>query len=144
MVLIVCIGNRFAEGDSLGPRVHEQLSRAPLPDGVGLLDGGIRGLNLLGAIEGASRLVFVDALRGFAEDGQVSVVEGADAIDRADEGFGHSSGLGYLLRALEVGCEGPAPRWVVVGAQGAADEALVSAVARKALDLARGAPAEAR
>lgn len=144
MVLIVCIGNRLVEADSLGPRVHDQLSCAPLPDGVGLLDGGLRGLNLLGSVEGASRLVFVDALRGFAVDGQVSVVEGTGAIDRADEGFGHSSGLGYLLRALEVGCEGPAPRWVVVGAQGAADEALVAAVARRALDLARGPGAETR
>ncbi len=144
MVLIVCVGNRFVERDSLGPRVHDRLSGAPLPDGVGLLDGGMRGLNLLGSVEGARRLIFVDALRGFAEDGEIFVLEGAEAIELADEGFGHSSGLGYLLKALEVGCEGPAPRWAVVGAQGVADEALVAAVARKAVELARGSEAEAR
>lgn len=136
---IICVGNRYAPEDALGPRVYDHLRRGELPPGVVALDGGLAGVNLLGAVEGVERVVFVDALTGFGRPREVVVLTDPDASVPA-RALGHGSGLGYLLRALPVACEPPPPSWAVVGAEGTPDAALVSEVAARALELALEAP----
>jgi hydrogenase maturation protease len=132
---IVCVGNPFVPGDTLGPAVHAELSARTLPDGVAVLDGGVGGLRLLALVDGAERLVFVDALREFAPPGQVAEVRDLRAVDQAT-GFGHGEGLASLLGLMPAVWDGPPPRWVVVGAEGDADRDLVLRVAERALSLA--------
>lgn len=133
MVRVICVGNRLVHEDSLGPRVYDELASRELPPGVSVIEGGIAGLRLLGAVEGAERVIFVDALSG-APSGVVTV-EGGDArLPEAHDG--HGAGLGYLLGALPHVCEGAPPAWSLVGAAGAPDDELVAAVAARALALA--------
>lgn len=135
-VRIVCVGNRLIPRDSLGPLVHDVLAGRSLPAGVEAVDGGLRGLDLARLVEGSSRVVFVDAVAGCAAPGRVVILSGEEATRGVAGGFGHSSGLGFLLRALPVVCEGRPPAWVVVGAEGEPDGALVARVADRAVELA--------
>lgn len=136
-VRIVCIGNRFVDADALGPRVFDRLATRALPPGVAVIDGGTRGPELLADCDGARRVVFVDALRGFAPPGEVVRLTELDAeIGPLD----HGAGLPWLLRALPLACD-PAPEACVVGADGAPDEELCARVADAAVSaIAGGAP----
>jgi hydrogenase maturation protease len=139
-VRIVCVGNAYRPGDDLGPRVHAALARTDLPEGIDLVDGGLGGLGLLRELEGASGVVFVDALAGFGRPGEPIELRGRQALGALDPRDGHGGGLAYLLHLLverpEV-CAGPTPRWVLAGFEGPADEPAVTAVARHALACAR-------
>jgi hydrogenase maturation protease len=142
-VLVVCVGNRLVPEDSLGPEVHDWLSLRRLPREVELVDGGVRGLDLLGAVERARHVVFVDAVAGLGPAGEVLVVDGPSAARAARSGFGHDGGLEYLLGCLPHVCEGEPPGYCLVGAEGPADAALVARVGERALELAAAAAARA-
>lgn len=131
-VRIICIGNRLVAGDDLGPCVYDWLARYPLPEHWRLIDGGLQGLNLLGSVDGARRVVFVDALTGVAPSRAIRVSR-KRALGGDPRHFDHGAGLSYLLRAMAVGCDEPPPAWSVVGAAGPAAAAVVQAVAALAL-----------
>ena len=133
-VLIVCIGNRHLREDALGPRVLERLRCRELPAAIALWEGGIGGLDLLPIVERASHVVFVDAVLGAAPS-EIVELEGDASQLVVPHRFGHDAGLSYLLGALPYVCDAP-PSWELVGADGAADDALVEAVAAHALELA--------
>jgi hydrogenase maturation protease len=142
-VCIVCVGNRFVAEDALGPRVHARLRERSLvadAEPLRLVDGGLLGLDLLPLVESASHVVFVDAMTG-TRPREVIELRGADATEAAaasPSSWGHDHGLAFLLRALPHVCDAP-PSWELVGAEGIADDALVDAVATRALELARAA-----
>ena len=135
---IVCIGNGFQEGDDLGPRVLDWLSARRLPEDVELVDGGLRGLDLLGCVERADRVVFVDAVSGgeAPTPGRVVELRGEARQLHAEQSFGHGAGLSYLLRVLPWACQGPPPEWVVVGTEPPFCDSTVQAVAERVLALA--------
>lgn len=145
-VCIVCVGNRFVAEDALGPRVLERLREGSLaadPEPFQLVDGGLLGLDLLPIVERASHVVFVDAMTGErgADAREVVELRGEPArlaAAASPSSFGHDHGLAFLLRALPHVCDAP-PTWELVGAEGIADDALVCAVAARALELARAA-----
>lgn len=140
---IVCVGNRFVEADALGPRVFDRLSAQVLPRGVSIVDGGTRGPDLLHECDGARRIVFVDALRGFAAPGVVvALSDGSELEALAGGRVDHGAGLPWLLRALPLACDGSSPSVSVVGADGSPDEDLCARVAGAALASAEtaGAP----
>lgn len=59
--LIIGVGNPFRGDDGIGPRVVQNLVMRELPDGVEVMDGGIRGLDLVTLFEGRQRVIIVDA-----------------------------------------------------------------------------------
>jgi len=132
---IICVGSRFFAADAAGPRVHDRLSAQALPQGVELVDGGVAGLNLLHLVETAERVVFVDAVRGFAADGRVVVLDADEAAEAGGDVFDHGAGLGYLLRMLPVACDAPPPV-TVVGIEGPADDEAVREAAAVAVRVA--------
>lgn len=67
-IRILCLGNPLWGDDALGPTVFDSLSSDPPPN-VSLVDGGTGGLNLLHWIEGAQKVVIVDAVRSGAAVG---------------------------------------------------------------------------
>lgn len=133
MKRIVCIGNRYLGEDDAGPKVHDVLCSRKLPDGVEVLDGGLAGLNLLPCFDGATGLVFVDAVAGFGAPGSVHVLEAEEVAALADGQFDHAAGLPYLLRAATAASEGPLPRVVVVGVEMPADGESLEMAAEYAL-----------
>jgi len=90
-VLVAGIGNVFLGDDGFGPAVARHLlERGDLPDGVRVVDYGIRGLHLaydllaasesersfsLDGSSGGAALILVDALPGDEEPGTVTVLE---------------------------------------------------------------------
>lgn len=133
---ILCIGSRLAAGDDIGPRVHDRLAGIGVPPGVALIDGGLRGLDLLRCLDGPGLVVVVDTLEGFGEAGRTVELAPEAVMAEDDGGFGHAAGLPYLLRAWQATAEPPLPRLVVVGCGAGADEAALVALADRCLVLA--------
>ena len=62
-ILIAGIGNIFMGDDGFGCAVAERLARRPLPDGVRVIDFGIRGLDLAYALMGGCGVtILIDAV----------------------------------------------------------------------------------
>lgn len=132
---IICIGNRFLDRDAAGPRVFDVLSQRPLPEGVEIVDGGTAGLNLLGLVDGAERVVFVDAVEGFLPQAGVTVLEAADVPPPAVV-YDHGAGLPYLLNVIPAACDRTPASMFIVGVEGAPDDRLIAEAAATSLDLA--------
>jgi hydrogenase maturation protease len=135
---IICVGNRFAESDEIGPRVYDYLARRGMPGTVSLIDGGLMGLDLLRFVEGARRVVFVDALSGFAPPGRPAVLDGSAALGERPMGYGHDGGLAHLLSLLPAVCESGLPEVFLVGAESPIGPDVVEQLGDMALSIATG------
>lgn len=101
--VVLGVGNLLMGDDAVGIRVIDILREsAGLPPGVALLDGGTLGLALLPAIEGADRLVVVDAALTGGPPGAVRVLEGEtmDVFLANRSRSAHDIGLDDLMAAL--------------------------------------------
>ena len=120
-VLVAGIGNVFLRDDGFGVEVAARLSREALPQGVRVLDTGIRARDLAyELVEGAyETAILVDAVQRGGNAGTVYVIEpdpaaGRAALDVAGDGHSmnpaatlalvHAMG-GVATRILVVGCE---------------------------------------
>jgi hydrogenase maturation protease len=75
-VLIAGIGNIFKGDDAFGVEVVQRLARKTLPDGVKIVDFGIRGIDLTYALlDGCRAAILVDAVQRGGEPGTVYVIE---------------------------------------------------------------------
>jgi hydrogenase maturation protease len=62
-ILVACIGNIFFGDDGFGVEVARALAEAPLPEGVRVVDYGIRGLDLTYALmDPWQAVIFVDVV----------------------------------------------------------------------------------
>jgi len=121
-ILIAGIGNIFLGDDGFGCAVAERLARRPLPDGVRVVDFGIRGFDLAYALmDGYDVTILIDAAPRGGEPGALYVIEpdlnGLNAPDaRAMTVESHAMNPtrvlalvkamnGELKRVLLVGCE---------------------------------------
>ena len=136
MKRIVCIGNRDVDRDAAGPVVHDRLKRSTLPPDVEVCEGGLVGLDLLRFVEGAERVVFVDAVWEASGGGGIAVYTAEAVAATAEAAYGHAAGLAYALRMMPLVCEGPLPEILVVGMEGEADKRAVAAAAEICVTLA--------
>jgi hydrogenase maturation protease len=75
-VLVAGIGNLFLTDDGFGSEVARRLGTELMPDGVRVVDYGIRGMHLAyDLLDGYDALVVVDALPGDGHPGDLSVLE---------------------------------------------------------------------
>lgn len=133
---IICVGNRHVPGDDFGPRVYDCLAAQAVPAAVDVVDGGLGGLDLLRFLEDGRRVVFVDAVAGFAAPGGLVLLGGAEVARQCTGGFDHAAGLPYLLRVMPAVLDSPPPAVNVIGHEGAASARTVRAAAQLALRLA--------
>jgi hydrogenase maturation protease len=86
-ILVAGIGNIFLGDDSFGVEVVRRLTDKGLPDGVRIVDFGIRSLDLAYALqEGYETTILVDACPRGQEPGTIYVVEpDLDALGPADD-----------------------------------------------------------
>jgi hydrogenase maturation protease len=120
-VLIAGIGNIFLGDDGFGVEVVRRLASSTLPEAVRVVDFGIRGLDLVYALQdGYETTILIDAYPHGKTPGTVSVVE-LDANETITESPGNfiephsmhpmnvlrmaSAMHGPLKRVLLVGCE---------------------------------------
>ena len=118
-VLVAGIGNLFLGDDGFGPEVARRMAAAdsgePVPDGVRVVDYGIRGMHLAyDLLDGVGALVLVDALPGEGPAGTLTVLEvGPD--DLGDGEFdAHGMDPVAVLASLEA-MGGRLPPTYVVG-----------------------------
>ena len=116
-ILIAGIGNIFLADDGFGCEVVRRLAERELPDGVEVVDFGIRGLDLAYALQDDyEAVVFVDALPRGEKPGTVYLIEpeiraeGEVALDTHGMDpvkvirFAQAMGA-EIPRTLVVGCE---------------------------------------
>lgn len=147
-VLIAGVGNIFCSDDGFGSAVADLLLTEDLPDGVRVVDYGIRGIHLaFDLTESIRTLILVDTVPDAGEPGDIVVKE----IDPADYGSAtfdaHSMDPNTVLTSVS-NLGDSMPRTVVVGCQplclddgiGLSSEvqAAVPAAAAKAIELAFG------
>lgn len=114
-VLVLALGNRLLRDDGVGVQLLSLLEPHAQQWGtaVELIDGGTRGLALMGAVQGRAATVVLDAVRMGAEPGSVHILSKSDLM-----GFGgrastaHEGGVTEILAALAL--LGGMPEQVVV------------------------------
>ncbi len=75
-ILVAGIGNIFKGDDAFGVEVAQRLARKPLPDGVKVVDFGIRGIDLTYALlDDYDAVILVDAAQRDEPPGTVSIIE---------------------------------------------------------------------
>lgn len=119
-VLIACVGNIFLGDDAFGVEVAQRLARRQLPEGVRVVDFGIRGLDLAYALlDPYAAVVLVDALPRGGAAGTLYVLE-PDPVPASPEGIpfveGHNMDPVRVLR-LAAAMGGPVQRLLVVGCE---------------------------
>ncbi|HET9759658.1 MAG TPA: hydrogenase maturation protease [Nocardioidaceae bacterium] len=150
-VLVACVGNIFLSDDGFGVSVAAALSRAPVPDGVKVVDFGIRSVHLAyELLEGYDVLVVVDTVaQQEGPPGSLYVIEpdlpprdaGADALPEVMIDPHHLSPGGVMSLLPTLG--GAVDRILVVGCQpevlddGIGLSAAVAAAVEPAADLVR-------
>jgi len=99
--LVLGLGNILLSDDGVGVRVAERLiERYHFPPEVQVMDGGTLGLDLLGYVEDADRLVVVDALDVGARPGTLArLVDDEVPAFLAPKISPHQMGLADLLAA---------------------------------------------
>ncbi len=146
---IVCIGNRLVDEDAVGPAVFDCLRPRARPapgerEALGcveVIDGGLRGLDLLPLFENAQRVVLVDTVRGFGGPGEIVILRGAELAGLPESPYDHGGGLTYLLKVLPQ-LVAPLPEIVCVGVEPPADSEAIERAAATAV-AACSAPAVA-
>lgn len=123
-ILVAGIGNMFFGDDGFGPEVVRHLAspeEPPLPEGVRLVDYGIRGMHLAyDLLEGYDALVIVDAVPGGERAGEVQVLQvSADDLGHrrgGDQLDAHGMDPVAVLKSLSA-LGGELPPTYVVGAR---------------------------
>ena len=95
--LVLGIGNVLMGDEGIGVAVIAELEKAPLPDGVQLLDGGVGSFLLLDPMQRAEKIVLVDATVDGAPPGTVRRLRPRFSKDYPRTLTAHDIGLKDLL-----------------------------------------------
>jgi hydrogenase maturation protease len=119
-ILVAGIGNIFKGDDAFGVEVVARLGRRGLPEGVKVVDFGIRGIDLTYALmDGYSAVVMVDTMQHGQPPGTVSVIEPEEVPigDTSDLTFSpHDLDPAKVLRLARM-LGGDCPRLLVVACE---------------------------
>ena len=116
-VLVAGIGNLFLTDDGFGSEVARRLALKPLPEGVKVVDYGIRGMHLAyDLLDGYDALVVLDALPGRGSPGDLTVLEvGPDDLGEGEMDAHGMAPVAVLASLGSLG--GTLPPTFVVGCQ---------------------------
>lgn len=116
-VLVAGIGNLFLTDDGFGSEVARRLATEQLPEGVRVVDYGIRGMHLAyDLLDGYEALVVVDALPGKGSPGDVTLIEvGPDDLGEGELDAHGMAPVSVLASLSQLG--GTLPPTYVVGCQ---------------------------
>ncbi len=119
-ILIAGIGNIFKGDDAFGVEVVTRLAKRPLPNGVKVVDFGIRGIDLTYALmDGYGAAVMVDTMQRGEKPGTVSLIEPepAPTEDPAELNFSpHDLDPAKVLRLARL-LGGACPRLLVIACE---------------------------
>lgn len=117
-VVVLGIGNILMQDEGFGVRTIEELGqRYAFPDNVEVLDGGTLGMELLRFIDGADRLLIIDAINGDGPPGTFYQFSNEDVKAYFKKKVSmHELGIQDVLAALEM-LEKPVKDVVILGIQ---------------------------
>lgn len=72
---IIGLGNLLMGDDGVGIHLTNELLKMQLPDNVEVIDGGNCGLGLITLMEGADKVIFVDAIDSTQEPGSIVKID---------------------------------------------------------------------
>ena len=99
VVRVIGLGNPLWSDEGLGYHVLDALRREALPPGVELVDGGTGGLDLLLAMDGAERVIFIDAVRSGHPPGTLFRIPGSElGTAPVHVKLSHAMGLDEVIR----------------------------------------------
>lgn len=135
---IICIGNRLLAEDASGPAVFDSLQKLTLPQNVEIIEGGTAGLNLLPLLEKGGRVIFVDTVSGFTDDGEIILLDQKTITESATlPHFGHDIGLPYILSVLPNVYDGQMPEEIIlIGLEGQCDAQTIEKAAKLSISTA--------
>lgn len=67
--VILGVGNLLMSDEGVGVHVAHALEQLDLPDHIAVVEGGTDGFRLMNVIEGAARVIVIDAIKGGCEPG---------------------------------------------------------------------------
>ena len=113
--VVLGVGNILLSDEGFGVRVVEALSmRFHFPESVDVLDGGTLGIELMRFLDGAQRLILIDAIHG-PKPGSFRIIQGDDVRLYFQEKVSlHEMGIQEVLASLVV-MEKPIAEIVVIG-----------------------------
>lgn len=113
--VVLGVGNILLSDEGFGVRLVEVLSqRFHFPESVDVLDGGTLGIELMRFLDGAERLILIDAIHG-SEPGSFRIIQGEDVRLYFQEKVSlHEMGIQEVLASLVV-MEKPIKEIVVIG-----------------------------
>ncbi len=76
MIKVIGCGNILRQDDGVGIYVIEELMKYSLPEDVELVDAGTLGIDILPHLEGASKVIVVDAVKSQNEPGIIHRIIG--------------------------------------------------------------------
>jgi len=118
-ISIICLGNRLLQTDSFGPCVFDYLQKQNIQKEIEVIEGGTAGLNLLSLLEGRDRVVFVDAVAGFAPTGEIVILDLEKIIESTkDYRFSHDINLAYALSVMPMVLTAIPTEIVLIGLEG--------------------------
>ena len=74
-IVIIGVGNLLLGDEGVGIHVVEELNKRNLPGNVEVVDGGTGGIALLSLMEGADKVIIVDAVLGGCNPGKIYVLD---------------------------------------------------------------------
>lgn len=118
-ILVAGIGNVFSSDDGFGCEVARRLAGSVLPDGVRVVDYGIRGMHLAyDLLESWDMLVLVDAVPDRGTPGAVELIEiGPEHVGRGAAVDAHGMDPVTVLATLAALGGRLPPRTLLVGCQ---------------------------
>jgi hydrogenase maturation protease len=81
-ILVLGIGNIIIKDEGVGVYVAQRMQQMSLPPDVEVLDGGIKGLDLLDFIEDRKKVIVVDAVKAGAPPGTLFRFTDKDLADK--------------------------------------------------------------
>ncbi len=117
---------------------EELLAQYPHEKNVQIHEGGLAGLNLLPLLEKGGRVVFIDAVSGYGEPGEIVLLSHQEIVNSfTTTHYSHDTGLPYLLTVLPNVCDGQEPEEIVlVGLEGLCSPERIEQAARLSMSLA--------
>lgn len=115
-ILVLGVGNILLRDEGIGVRVVERLQREyDFPEGIQLMDGGVRGMILMDPIINSDHVVVIDAVVNGHEPGTVYRLEGDDLrLSVAFKNSVHDMDLLETMCCCEL-ISGKRPSAVIVG-----------------------------
>jgi hydrogenase maturation protease len=83
-IVILGIGNLLLKDEGVGIQVIQLLEKETLPPGVELVDGGTSTLDILPLLQGADKIIVIDAMKAGGEPGSIYRCRPADLVPTED------------------------------------------------------------